>query len=56
MTDRVIEEIRERRRNLIKTRYGGSVDRVVASSCEWQKMHPRKVANLRRITAARAIA
>jgi hypothetical protein len=42
--DEAIEQIRERRRRLIKERYGGSIDRYFDEAMEWQKKNPGRVA------------
>jgi hypothetical protein len=47
--DEAIEEIRERRRRLIKEQYGGSMDRFIDDADEWQKKHPEKVVRPERI-------
>jgi len=41
--DEAIEEIRERRRDLLKKQYGGSIDRFMDDAEEWQKNHPDRV-------------
>ena len=56
MIDKAVEEIRERRRRLWQSRYGGSVHRFVKEMDAWQKAHPRRVANLRKRTKPRAVA
>ena len=47
--DEAIEEIRERRRRLIKEQYGGSIDRFLDDAEEWQKKHPERVVHPQRI-------
>jgi hypothetical protein len=47
--DEAIEEIRERRRRLIKEQYGGSIDRFLDDAEEWQKKHPEQVVHPERI-------
>ncbi len=47
--DEAIEEIRERRRRLIKEQYGGSIDRFLDDAEEWQKKHPERVVHPERI-------
>ena len=56
MTDKVVEEIRRRRRHLIQTRYGGSIDKMVQASMEWQRKHPGRVVGLRSHHKTRAVA
>ena len=56
MTDKVIEEIRRRRRALIRTQYGGSIDRMVAASMKWQHKHPSRVVLSRTHRKIRAVA
>jgi len=41
--DDAIEEIRERRRKLIKDNYGDSVDRFFDDAEAWQKTHPERL-------------
>jgi hypothetical protein len=41
--DEAIEEIRERRRKLLKEEYGGSIDRFFDAAEEWQKKHPERI-------------
>jgi hypothetical protein len=41
--DEAIEEIRERRRRLLKELYGGSIDRFLDDAEEWQKKHPERI-------------
>ena len=43
--DEAIEEIRERRRRMIKEQYGGSIDRFLDEAEEWQKKHPEQLAH-----------
>lgn len=47
MTDAAIEEIRDRRRQLWRSRYAGSPSRFVHDAQAWQKAHPAHVVNLR---------
>jgi hypothetical protein len=47
--DEAIEEIRERRRRMIKEQYGGSIDRFLDEAEEWQKKHPEQLAHPQRI-------
>jgi hypothetical protein len=41
--DEAIEEIRERRRKLLKEQYDGSIDRLLDDAEQWQKKHPERV-------------
>ncbi|MDD5675061.1 MAG: hypothetical protein PHC61_12910 [Chitinivibrionales bacterium] len=43
--DDAIEEIRERRRKLLKDHYGNSIDRFFDEAEEWQKKHPERIAH-----------
>ena len=56
MKDIAVEEVRARRRRLLKERYGGSVDRLVQAAMESQRLHPLRVINMRRRASARAVA
>jgi hypothetical protein len=56
MKDRIVEEIRARRRALLLERYGGSIQKMLAASREWQMSHPDRVKTLRRRQVARAVA
>ena len=56
MKDPVIEEIRERRRQLIREQFSGSIDSWVDCAREWEKNHPRQVVSLRKKTKPRAVA
>jgi len=56
MTDKVIEEIRQRRRTLIQARYDGSIDKMVAASLEWQRSHPGRAVPVRTHRKVRAVA
>ena len=56
MKDMAVEEVRARRRRLLKERYGGSVDRLVQSAIDGQRLHPLRVVNLRRRGSVRAVA
>lgn len=47
--DQAIEEIRERRRQMIQVEYGGSFDRFMDDAEKWQKEHPDKVVRPERI-------
>lgn len=41
--DEAIEEIRERRRRMIKEQYNGSFDRLLDDAEKWQKEHPDRI-------------
>ncbi|MFT7489624.1 MAG: hypothetical protein ACI9OU_002028 [Candidatus Promineifilaceae bacterium] len=41
--DREIEEIRNRRKQMFRDAYGGSVHALVEDAIEWQKKHPTRV-------------
>jgi hypothetical protein len=55
MIDAAIEEIRERRRQLWRSRYAGSPSRFVHDSQAWQKAHPAYVVNLRKGLRSRRV-
>ncbi len=46
--DREVEEIRSRRRKLLRDEYGGSVHRFVEDALAWQEKHPERVKRLRK--------
>ena len=46
MIDREVEEIRARRRDLLKKRYAGSIDRFIRDAQEWQRKHKTKTVTL----------
>ena len=48
MKDDAVEEIRARRRKLIKEQYGGSISRLIDEAIQWQAKHPDKVVDLRK--------
>jgi len=48
MKDNAVEEIRERRRKLIKEKYAGSISRLIDEAIRWQKQHPDRVVDLRK--------
>jgi hypothetical protein len=56
MKDMMLEEIRQRRRDLIKKRFGGSIDKMVQAMMEWQKKNPGRTASLRGQHKQRAVA
>ena len=41
--DEAIEEMRERRRKLMKEKYGNSPERLFDDADKWQKNHPERV-------------
>jgi hypothetical protein len=43
MKDQAIEEIRQRRRDLCKQKYGGTVEQMVAAAMQIDSSHPAKV-------------
>lgn len=47
MKDQAVEEVRERRRRLIKDQYHGSIHAFVSEIVRWGTAHPDKVENLR---------
>jgi hypothetical protein len=51
--DEAIEEIRERRRKLLKEEYGGSIDRFFDDADKWQKEHPTQVVHPERVRELR---
>jgi len=48
MKDKAIEEIRSRRRRLIREKYDGSVVKFVHGAIEWEHQHPERVIRIRR--------
>jgi len=46
--DEAIEEMRERRRKLMKEKYDNSPDRLFEEADKWQKEHPDRVAHPQR--------
>jgi len=56
MIDHAVEEIRERRRRLLRERYGGSIQRLLEASRKWERTHPGMVTHLRKRSSARAVA
>lgn len=54
MIDREVEEIRKRRRRILRTAYGGSIDRFVQDARRWGREHPDKVVDLSKRRPARA--
>jgi hypothetical protein len=43
-----VEEIRERRRMLIRDRYHGSVEALIDEAIRWEKAHPKRTVSRRR--------
>jgi len=41
--DKIVEEIRARRRQLVRGKYDGSVDRFVGAAIAWDGKHPDRV-------------
>jgi len=56
MKDIAVEELRARRRRLLKERYNGSVDRMIQAAMESQRQHPLHVINLKKRRAVRVVA
>ena len=54
MIDREVEEIRKRRRRILRSDYGGSIERFVEDARRWSREHPEKVVDLRKRRPARA--
>ena len=52
MKDTIVEEIRSRRRNLIREKYHGSVEQLIRGAIEWERQHPDRVIHARRKQAA----
>ena len=46
MRDEVIEEIRERRKRIIKEDYGGSFDQLFDEAMRHSKEHPERIAKV----------
>ena len=46
--DDAIEEMRERRRKLLKEKYDGSLERLFNDADQWQKKHPERVVHPQR--------
>ena len=47
--DEAIEEMRERRRKLIKDKYDNSLDRLFDDADKWQKQHPERIVHPERV-------
>jgi hypothetical protein len=50
-----VEEIRERRRRLIRDKYHGSVEALIDEAMRWEKAHPRRTVTRRRRTLAESV-
>ena len=48
MIDREVEEIRKRRRRILRDDCGGSIERFVEDAREWGREHPDKVVDLKK--------
>lgn len=48
--DHEVEEIRKRRRRLLREEYGGSVHALIEGAVAWQERHPERVKRLRKGT------
>jgi hypothetical protein len=48
MKDRIVEEIRSRRRKLMREKYHGSAEKLVHEAIEWARQHPERVIHARR--------
>ena len=48
MKDRIVEEIRSRRRRLMREKYHGSAEKLVREAIEWERQHPDRVIHARR--------
>jgi hypothetical protein len=46
--DDAIEEMRDRRRKLLKEKYDGSLDRLFNDAEQWQKQHPERIVHPQR--------
>ncbi|MFC1461417.1 hypothetical protein ACFLQR_02725 [Verrucomicrobiota bacterium] len=49
-----VEEIRKRRRQLMREKYGTSVGKLVEEASKWERKHPTRIVDLRgkHLTAA----
>ena len=56
MIDQAVEEIRKRRRELLRKRCGGSIDRLLESCRQWQRENPGRTVSLKRRHHTRAVA
>ena len=48
MIDHEVEEIRKRRRRILRDDYGGSIERLVEAARRWGREHPEKVVDLKK--------
>jgi len=48
MIDHEVEEIRKRRRRILRDDYGGSIERFVEDAGRWGREHPEKVVDLKK--------
>ena len=46
MKDIAVDDVRERRRRLVKEAYGGSMDGFVDEAIRWSKEHPTRTVDL----------
>ena len=46
MIDKEVEEIRERRKNFLNEKFGGSMKRFGEAARKWEKEHPEEVVDL----------
>jgi hypothetical protein len=49
MYNKAVEEIRERRKKLLKDNYNGSIDKFIDEAIKWEKQHSEKIVNLHKI-------
>ena len=54
MIDREVEEIRKRRRRILRDECGGSIERFVEDARRWGRQHPDKVVDLKKRPPTRA--
>ena len=48
MIDHEVEEIRKRRRRILRDDYGGSIERFVEDARRWGREHPEQVVDLKK--------
>lgn len=46
--DPTVEEVRERRRKLLKEKYQNSIGKLVSEGSKWEREHPHKTVDLRK--------
>ena len=46
--DKAIEEMRKRRRKLLKEKYDGSLERLFNDAEQWQMQHPERIVHPQR--------